>query len=46
LVSNAAEKCLLNNCFEMVCITPLLYCCMHVCCGCYLATATVYRVTA
>jgi hypothetical protein len=46
LVSVAAETRLLNHCLKTSCITPLFYCCMHVCCGHYLATAAVYRVTA
>jgi hypothetical protein len=28
----------------MGCITPLFYCCVRVCCGCYVATASVYRI--
>jgi hypothetical protein len=41
-VSN--KVCVPIRCLETVCITPF-YCCMLVCCGCYLATAAVYGVT-
>jgi dolichol kinase len=46
LVSVAAETCLPNRCLETSCLTPSFSCCLHVCCGRYLATTADYRVTA
>jgi hypothetical protein len=46
LVSVVAETCLPNRCLQTDCINPSFYCCVRVCWGRYLATATVYRITA
>jgi hypothetical protein len=42
----SAGTSLPSRCLETGCITPLFYLCVHVCCGRYLATTAVYRVTS
>jgi hypothetical protein len=43
-VSNKA--CLPIRCLQAGCVTPFFYCCVRICFVRYLATTTVYRVTA